>query len=262
MPQVRLEELAPARTEVGCGRLAAVLTAAFALVALAVWILPAVPQPLEYHRFADARALLGMPNAVDVLSSGAFVVVGALGLLVLRRRTGAAVGPGRPAWRVLFAGVVATGLGSAWYHLDPTNGTLVWDRLPMAVSFMALVSALVAERVGAELGRRLLVPLVLAGIASVAYWYLGERRGEGNLVPYAIVQFGSLAAIPVVLLARRGRDGADWILALGLYALSKAFEVSDAAVLAAVGVSGHTLKHLFAAAGIGWFARMLWRRRA
>jgi hypothetical protein len=162
---------------------------------------------------------------------------------------------------VLFAGVVATGLGSAWYHLDPTNETLVWDRLPMAVAFMALVSALVAERIGAELGRRLLAPLVLAGIASVAYWYQGELRGEGNLVPYAIVQFGSLAAIPLVLLVRRGRDGADWMIALGLYALSKAFEVSDAAVLDAVGVSGHTLKHLFAAAGIGWLARMLWRRR-
>jgi hypothetical protein len=246
----------------GAGGVVAVLAGAVALVALAVGVLPGIPQAPEYHLFADRRQLLGVPNALDVLSSAAFVAVGALGLLVLHRRAGAAEEPGRPAWRVLFWGVIATGLGSAWYHLDPTNDTLVWDRLPMAVGFMALLSALVAERLHAELGRRLLAPLVLAGVASVAYWYLGELRGEGNLVPYAIVQFGTLAAIPLVLLAGRGRDRADWMIALGLYALSKGLEVSDAAVLDAVGVSGHTLKHLFAAAGIGWLVRMLSRRAA
>jgi hypothetical protein len=254
------ESVAPPRTALH-GGLVAVLAGAVALVALAVRLLPPIPQAPEYHLFADRRPLLGVPNALDVLSSAAFVAVGALGLLVLRRRA-AAVGPARPAWRVLFWGVVATGLGSAWYHLDPTNDTLVWDRLPMAVAFMALLSALVAERLHAELGRRLLAPLVLAGIASVAYWYEGELRGAGNLVPYAIVQFGSLAAIPLVLLLGRRGGGTDWGIALGLYALSKALEVSDAAVLAALGVSGHTLKHLFAAAGIGWLVRMLSRRAA
>jgi hypothetical protein len=33
-------------------------------------------------------------------------------------------------------------------------------------------------------------------------------------------------------------------------------------VLEAVGVSGHTLKHLVADAGIGWLVRMLARRAA
>jgi hypothetical protein len=263
MPQGGSRGIASPRTAFqGTGGLVAVLAGALALVALAVRVLPPIPQAPEYHRFADRRLLLGVPNALDVLSSAAFVAVGALGLLVLRRRTGAEVGPGRPAWRVLFWGVVATGLGSAWYHLDPANDTLVWDRLPMAVAFMALLSALVAERLHAELGRRLLAPLVLAGIASVAYWYEGELRGAGNLVPYAIVQFGSLAAIPLVLLLGRGGGGTDWGIALGLYALAKVLEVSDAAVLAAAGVSGHTLKHLFAAAGIGWLVRMLSRRAA
>jgi hypothetical protein len=256
------ESLTPSRTAVADAALAAVLAGAAALVALAVRVLPPIAQAPEYHLFADRRLLAGVPNALDVLSSAAFVAVGAVGLLVLRTRAGAAVGPGRPGWRVLFWGVIATGLGSAGYHLAPTNDTLVWDRLPMAVSFMALLSALVAERLGAELGRRLLAPLVLAGVASVAYWYLGELRGEGNLLPYAIVQFGSLAAIPLVLLVGRGRDGADWMIALGLYALSKVLEVSDAAVLEAVGVSGHTLKHLVAAAGIAWLVRMLSRRAA
>lgn len=244
----------------GVGALAVVLAGGAALVALAVLLLPAVPQPPEYHRFADRRALAGVPNALDVLSSFAFVAAGSLGLLVLRGRPGAALGPGRSAWRVLFWGVAATGLGSAGYHLAPANGTLVWDRLPMAVGFMALLCALVSERVDAELGRRLLAPLVLAGVASVAYWYEGELRGAGNLVPYAIVQYGSLAVIPVVLLAgpREGRGG--WLVALGLYGVSKGLEALDGPVYALLGVSGHTLKHLVAAAGIAWLARMLARR--
>jgi len=39
-----------------------------------------------------------------------------------------------------------------------------------------------------------------------------------------------------------------WVVAASLYALAKAFELSDHAVHANFILSGHTLKHLFAAA--------------
>ena len=36
---------------------------------------------------------------------------------------------------VLFLGILLTGFGSAYYHLEPNDQTLFWDRLPMAISF-------------------------------------------------------------------------------------------------------------------------------
>jgi len=44
-----------------------------------------------------------------------------------------------------------------------------------------------------------------------------------------------------------------WWGVLGFYAAAKVFELADRPVFAALGgLSGHTLKHLFAAAGAAW----------
>ena len=48
-----------------------------------------IAQDQTYHRFADGRALLGIANAADTLSSGAFLVVGVLGLIFLWRERAA-----------------------------------------------------------------------------------------------------------------------------------------------------------------------------
>jgi hypothetical protein len=56
-------------------------------VALALF-LPAVPQPIAYHDFADKREAYGIENFLDVTSNLAFALAGAAGLLlVLRPRT-------------------------------------------------------------------------------------------------------------------------------------------------------------------------------
>ena len=239
------------------------LVGAIALVALAAAALPPVLQDPAYHAFADRRALWRVPNALDVLSNVAFALVGARGLRAALRRGAFADPRARLPWIVLFTAVLATALGSAWYHLAPTSERLVWDRLPMAVGFMALVAALVGDRFGSAAGRRLLPRAVLAGVAAVGWWVLGEARGQGNLLPYLVVQLGSLAAIPLLLAGRPRAAGprGPWLVALGLYVVAKVLEHRDRAVLAAVGVSGHTLKHLVAAAAIGVLAREVSRRR-
>jgi hypothetical protein len=233
-----------------------------ALVALAAALLPAIPQDPAYHHFADGRTLLGVPNALDVLSNVAFAVVGAAGLAAALRPGAFTDRRARAGWLVLFGAVALTSVGSALYHLAPNDDGLVWDRIPMAIGFMALVAVLAGERFGAVVGRRLLARLVLLGVASVAWWYLGALRGGGNLLPYYVVQFGALAAIPALLAGRHALPGprAPWLFALALYVLAKALEAHDGAVLAALGVSGHTLKHLLAAAAIGVLAAELWRR--
>src|SRR5437763_318916 len=84
--------------------------------------------------------------------------------------------PPEEAWPylVFFAGVALTAFGSGYYHLRPTNARLVWDRLPIAMAFMALFAAVVGERVSVRLGLALLGPLMAAGLGSVFWWTFTE----------------------------------------------------------------------------------------
>jgi len=226
---------------------------------------PRRPQPKDYFGFVDERAMAGIPNALNVLSNLAFMVVGLAGLAAtLGKRAHLRDARERAPWAVFFSGVVLTSAGSAWFHLAPSIASLVWDRLPMAIGFMGLLAALVTERVDAAWGRKLLWPLVGAGVSSVLYWYLTELAGVGDLRPYFLVQFYPLVALPLLLLLFPARYTGSWfyLAALVAYMLAKVAEVRDGALYALGGVvSGHTLKHFLAAAGIGAIAWMLHRRR-
>jgi hypothetical protein len=223
------------------------------------------PQSQAYHQFADRRSAVGIPNFGDVASNALFLAVGLYGLtLVARRRQPAATAPNpgdRPtaAYAAFFAGVALTCFGSAYYHWLPTNARLVWDRLPMSVGFMGLLSATISERVSGRLGRALLAPLLGLGLGSVLLWAWTEARGGGDLRLYYGVQFLSLGLILLMaLLFRPPHGGTPWLLAsMGVYALAKASESNDRAIFEALGVSGHTLKHVLAAGGVLLIAQML-----
>jgi hypothetical protein len=246
--------------------LIAIAVAASVVVAFAV---PPMPQPLAYHDMADQRFWLGISNALNVLSNLPFAIVGALGLAATFAPGGNGRQPWRDAWErwpyaALFIGVALTAVGSSYYHLAPDNGRLVWDRLPMTIGFMGLLTAIVAERVSIGAAKRLLVPLLILGAASVAYWHWTELQGRGDLRLYGLVQFGSLLVVVLLLVVYPARDaGSGYLYAgLALYALAKVFELADAQILALGGiVSGHTLKHLAAAAGVACVVAML-RARA
>lgn len=232
---------------------AAVTVAALAAVALA----PPIAQDPAYHRFADGRRLLGLDHFWNVASSLAFTLAGLWGLwLQLRRRARGAEVP-LAEWLFAFA-VLLIGPGSAWYHLDPTTESLFWDRLAMAVAFMALFAAVLGETVAPAWRRHGLAPLLLLGVGSVLYWRLTERAGAGDLRPYALVQF--LPPLLMVLLlalqgSRRYHAPSIW-QALACYALAKAAELGDGVVMQATDVvSGHTLKHLLAAAACALILR-------
>jgi len=207
-----------------------------------------VAQDPAYHDFADRRTLLTVPNFLDVFSNLAFAVVGIIGLKTVARCRG--LGEASVAWRVFYAGVLLTAFGSGYYHLDPNNETLVWDRLPMTIAFMGFVSIIVGEYLSPRLGSRLLVPLLVVGAGSVLYWSWTESLGRGDLRAYALVQFLPLLLIPGIVLLYRERSELGPIVGgmIVFYIAAKLFEFFDAAVFAAGGVvSGHTLKHLAAA---------------
>ena len=110
------------------------------------FLTPPFSQPLEYHDFADQRRLLGVPHMWNVVSNVPFAVIGALGCWWLLRQKApskAFADFGAPiAYFVFFFGEFLTCFGSAYYHANPNNPTLVWDRLAFSLlltSFFAIV---------------------------------------------------------------------------------------------------------------------------
>lgn len=212
------------------------LLAAAAFLTLA----PPIAQDPAYHVFADQRSVFGIPNFWNVVSNLPFCVVGILGLRAFRD----------PAERVLFTGVLLICFGSAYYHLAPSDAQLVWNRLPMTLTFMSFLGLIIGERPSPQWRRRLLGPLVICGIVSVLWW-----RATGDLRPYVLVQFGSiLALVPAACFSKRTPK--IWPV-LALYVLAKFAEYYDRAIYSALPVSGHTLKHLLAASATFWILR--WR---
>lgn len=241
----------------------ATLTAAVFLACCAV---PRIPQPQWYHSFADQRMLLGIPNFGNVVSNAPFALIGAWGLWFVVRSRGSRrvfLDP-KEIWPYLFAflGLLLTAFGSSYYHLAPDNARLVWDRLPMTITFMSIVGAVIAERINIRLGIWLLPFLLGTGLASVLQWYWSESRGVGDLRFYAAVQaYSAVVLLLGMFFPRRYTRTSDFGLVIGFYFLAKAFEIFDKPVYAALGiVSGHTLKHLAAAAAGYCILRMLQKR--
>jgi len=197
----------------------------------------------NYHDFADQRVILGVPNFLDVTSNILFLFVGAAGVVFcLAERKGSL----RIAWLTFFLGVAIVSVGSAYYHVNPNNDTLVWDRLPMTIGFMGVFAALLGEYASVRLGKSLLLPAVLLGFFSVLYWHWFD-----DLRLYYWIQLIPLLTVPIVMILFRCRYTHQWILlvALAFYVLAKISEAYDGEVFAFTQnlFSGHTLKHLLAA---------------
>lgn len=217
--------------------------ALFAVGSLLQWLFP-LGQAGAYHHFADTRTWLGIPNAADVLSN---VPIFLAGVATLAWVFGHRDGGGRLRAGLLVAGIglAFTGIGSGYYHWAPNDATLVWDRLPLAVVFAGVLLTAWSCAAAESPRPHEVALLVVASIGSVAFWVW-----LGSLWPYAILQYGGLAAL--LWLALRGRLAglAGWWCVIALYALAKVFELLDQAVWNWTGqmISGHTLKHLMSAA--------------
>jgi hypothetical protein len=235
------------------------------LAIISVFLLPAIPQDQSYHIFADRRELFGIPNFWNVVSNIPFLIVGALGMVALSSSTNQGYLLQLHALYVtFFVGVFLTGLGSISYHWNPSNETLLWDRLPMTISFMAFLSIIIGEHIEPKVGQRLLWPLALLGVSSVLYWHISELQGHGDLRPYIIVQFLPMLIIPLILLSLPSRLSKVvylWFV-VAAYILSKIMELLDRSIFELLGaVGGHPLKHLTAAAGVYVFYLALKHRR-
>ncbi|RPJ54549.1 MAG: alkaline phytoceramidase [Acidobacteria bacterium] len=229
--------------------------------------LPAMPQDGGYHSFADRRVFAGVPHSLNVLSNLPFAIVGGVGVAgLIRRRRAPLFLDSRESlpYFAFFAGIFLVALGSAYYHLFPSNQSLVWDRLPISIVLVAFACSQLAERVSPKAGAFLLGPLIGLGIGSVVYWRLTELLGQGDLRPYGFIRFFPMVLVPFLILMfpTRYTGSGRLVLALVLFAASSLLEALDEAVLQVGGfVSGHTLKHLLAALSAYLIWQMLRLRR-
>lgn len=232
------------------------LVAALAAFVLLACLGPAVADPSAAAGadFADHRGWRGLPFAMDVLSNLPFAAFGIGGLLRLRRFDTLherlyAASVLDCAW-LFFAGLVFTAAGSAFYHLQPDALRLAADRAGMAIAFAGVVGLAVCERVSTRAGWPAACATFVGGMMAVAAYHEG-----GNVLPWAVVQFGGMALVLVLALLRPvpGAIGLSLGALIFFYAVAKLLELGDQAVFEATGqiVSGHSLKHLVAA-GAAW----------
>lgn len=226
---------------------AGLLLGVAALLALALFG-PMLPASAHQHTLADQRALWGIPCALDVLSNLPFAIAGLWGLVALRRAApGMLDATSRALVTLFFAGLVCTAAGSALYHWQPQDAGLLWDRLGMVLPFAGLLGLAAASRVSPRAGAAAAGTVLLAGPLAVLWW-----SHSGNLLPWAVVQLGGMLVVLALACLPR-RDGALALhlgAVMALYAMAKLFEAADHAVFEATGqaVSGHSLKHVLAAA--------------
>lgn len=232
---------------------------------IVIFLMEPIAQEQTYHEFADQRYLFLTPNFLNVISNLPFLFVGTIGLILLIRNNAAGLLPElKSVYMSFFIGLIIIGIGSAYYHLNPSNNTLVWDRLPMTLSFMAFFIVIIGENVSTVLAKRILFPALLLGVLSVFYWILTESNGEGDLRPYILVQFLPMIIIPLILwLFPSPFIGQRYILFVLLaYVLAKIMEFVDHEIYQLLGfVSGHTIKHVIAALGTYFFYLALKKRR-
>jgi hypothetical protein len=230
-----------------------ILLSFFIIILVGLFTQAPIPQRLDYHQFADQSHLLDIPHFGDVVTNLIFIVIGLIGTGIVWKNKEKI--PGFKSWLVFFISIFLIGPGSAYYHWNPNNLTLVWDRLPMGVGFMALYINLMIEHMSPKWEKGLLWAC-LTGLSSVVVWAIYD-----DLRFYYWVQFSSIFTIPMILLFFKSsqpyRAGYFWCFLL--YFLSKVTETFDKNIyeISNETVSGHNLKHLLAGVGIGFLIRMI-----
>lgn len=222
---------------------------------VACFFINPIPQDPEYHHFADGKTWLSIPNFWNVISNLPFVVVGIVGLAKLQSVSSSL----KPNYRWFFIGIFLTGFGSGYYHWQPDNATLVWDRLPMTISFMSFLSIIIGEFIAKTTGKKLLYPLLVTGLSSIAVWIVTE-----DLRFYALVQFLPIVLVLIILFLSKKEltyKKYFWLMIV-FYTIAKFLEGYDDAVykITSETMSGHALKHLAAAGAPFLFYKFMVRK--
>lgn len=222
---------------------------AFTVAAFFVWPYLPTQDPVSYFNFADQRMFLGIPNFFDVVSNLLFIYVGLWGIL----NVFSSIWKTRPksslfALFFLNLSVLLTGWGSSYFHMSPTVASLFWDRAPMAMGFMSLLLLILTERASSFVWQILLLPLMAVGVYTA--WC--GTTAHNDIRFYIFLQAGALLLTLVFLLFRKAQylNNKMMYTAFICYLLAKYFETNDHKIFESLALSGHTCKHIVAAAAV------------
>ena len=214
------------------------------IAVLVIIFIDPISQNQTYHSFADKIKLFCVPNFWNVISNLPFIVIGALGLWKTSKwfKDYAL----KNSFFFFFVGIFFTGFGSAYYHYNPNDTTLVWDRLPMTISFMSFLSIIIGEFIDSNFGKKALPWFLSIGILSVVYWVISH-----DLRFYLLVQFLPILQIIIILFLSKNNPTFKkyfWLILLA-YVVAKFLESFDFQIYKKSNelLSGHTLKHFAAA---------------
>ena len=230
------------------------------LTTLVFILVPPVSQDLKYHNFVDQIRFVGIPHFWNVVTNIPFLVIGIIGFFKIQKQELTGILPELfKAYLAFFMGLVLIGLGSGYYHLNPSNSTLVGDRMAITITFMSFLVLIIGESISTKTDSRLLFSLIVLGLASVIYWNITENLGIEDLRFYALVQFLPMLLIPLMLLFYGScLSGRRWIFAIIMvYGIAKIAVFYDQQIYDLIGFSGHSLKHIIAAFGAFLFLKWL-----
>ena len=218
------------------------------LLLLAIF-LPAIAQNQNYHNFIDQRTFFGIKNTSNTLSNLAFIMVGLWGLINFYKNKYIKISNSFSVLlNLFFITIILTGLGSSYYHLSPKDFTLVFDRLALSLTFAVILAMLASIRISERSGFHTLAELIILAPLSVLLW-----NYNGNLTPYAVLQFGGIIIIVLTLLLTKAQKQSPCFASLIiLYGFAKVAEFYDVEIfnLSQNLISGHTLKHLIGALAV------------
>jgi hypothetical protein len=208
------------------------------LAIILVFLSPMKQDP-HYHEFADTCAHMGIFNFHNVFSNILFTVFSFLGFRhYLHDKKGRGI-----SWLVFLIGVFLVAPGSAYYHYNPTNQTLIWDRIPMTMAFMGLTAFAFTEVFQLKREWPVLLLFLAIGFYSIFHWIIfNDLRIYGwvQLTPILVYLYMAIF-LPTPSLRPKYLG-----VAVLFYLLAKATEHNDLFIYNLLGYSGHSLKHILA----------------
>ena len=93
-------------------------------------------------------------------------LIGILGIIAVIQKK--CIGTNTSAYNafiIFFIGIILTGTSSIYYHINPDNDSLLWDRLAMSITFMSFFSIIIWENLDRRLGKILYIPLLMTDLS-------------------------------------------------------------------------------------------------
>ena len=182
-----------------------------------------------YHTFVDTKTIGGIPNFMNIVSNGSFLIPFLYLYIIIRKSS-------KSSKRTqLFLGLIlCLAVSSGYYHTQPTNDTITLDMLCVISIYLIVVSYFVTSDV--------MYLLVVIGISSVLYW--NKTR---DLRLYELLKI----IIPIYCLYKlHTTRAANYLFPLLFISIAvRLCEYNDSMIYRLTGntISGHSLKHIVAA---------------